>query len=62
LMLVGHQPWLGQLASRVLGVPVSACDIRKGAVWWMRPRGRDGRQRMVLSAVINPDMVRACTR
>jgi phosphohistidine phosphatase len=62
LLLVGHQPWLGQVASRVLDVPELACDIRKGAVWWMHPRERDGRHGMVLSAVFGPGMVRALAR
>ena len=40
LVLVGHQPWLGQLAAYLLGISVTehAKDllIKKGAIWWLR--------------------------
>lgn len=36
LMLVGHQPWIGELAAHCLGVPEGQLAIKKGAVWWLR--------------------------
>ena len=40
LVLVGHQPWLGQLAAHLLGISMTehAKDllIKKGAIWWLR--------------------------
>ena len=40
LVLVGHQPWLGQLAAHLLGVSVAGhikeLPIKKGAIWWLR--------------------------
>ena len=40
LVLVGHQPWLGQLAAHLLGISLTehAKDllIKKGAIWWLR--------------------------
>lgn len=36
LMLVGHQPWIGELAAHSLGMPDGQLSIKKGAVWWLR--------------------------
>ena len=36
LMLVGHQPWIGELAAAALGVTDGQLSIKKGAVWWLR--------------------------
>ena len=36
LLLVGHQPYLGQLAGYLLGVTEIEIHIKKGAIWWLR--------------------------
>ena len=40
LVLVGHQPWLGQLAAHLLGISAAGhikdLSIKKGAIWWLR--------------------------
>ena len=40
LVLVGHQPWLGQLAAHLLGISMTEhakdLPIKKGAIWWLR--------------------------
>ena len=53
-LIVGHQPTLGQVAARVLGM-TEPCAVRKGALWWIRRRVRDGRAETVLMTVLNPD-------
>lgn len=55
VLLVGHQPALGGLVSHLLGMPDAACAIRKGSVWWLRHRMRDGVGQTVLMAVTCPD-------
>lgn len=60
VLLVGHQPALGQLAA-LLVAGGAALDgpgwaIRKGAVWWLRHRVRDGRAEVVLVTVRTPEM------
>ncbi|APW45227.1 SixA phosphatase family protein [Rhodoferax antarcticus] len=57
VLLVGHQPMLGQIAARLLGVDESACDIRKGAVWWLRSRQREDQLQVSLLTVISPDLI-----
>lgn len=42
VLLVGHQPALGQLIARLLTGRDAAWTVRKGAVWWLRHRATDG--------------------
>ncbi len=54
-ILVGHQPSLGEVASLLIaGVPLP-WSIKKGAVWWISQRTRDGEQQIVLRAVVAPE-------
>ncbi len=41
VLLVGHQPALGELASLLLIGRAAPWTIRKGAVWWLRNRASD---------------------
>jgi len=36
LLLVGHQPWIGQLLAHLLGFVADELSVKKGAVWWLR--------------------------
>ena len=55
LVLVGHQPTLGRLASQLLAGEPLDWRIRKGAIWWLATRAREGHARFWLRAVIDPD-------
>jgi phosphohistidine phosphatase len=55
MLIVGHQPLLGQVIAELLGFQHPSCVVRKGAVWWLRTRERDGHQQSVLAAVQSPD-------
>lgn len=55
VLLVGHQPTLGGVVAHLLGMPEAACTIRKGAVWWLRHRIREGQAQTVLLAVTCPE-------
>lgn len=57
VLLVGHQPQLGQALARLLGLKQDDCPIRKGALWWLRTRQRDGQEQTVLVVVQSPDML-----
>ncbi|CAM5782910.1 phosphohistidine phosphatase SixA [Ottowia pentelensis] len=57
VLVVGHQPVLGQAAARLLGMAAPDCAIRKGAVWWLRQRERQGASETVLLAVQAPDLL-----
>ncbi|MBP9713275.1 MAG: histidine phosphatase family protein [Sterolibacterium sp.] len=63
LLLVGHQPWLGQLAARLLSGdanPQHAAEweIKKAAVWWFSLRISDDHnfQQVRLRCVMPPEM------
>lgn len=57
VLLVGHQPTLGQAAARLLGLAQTELSIRKGAIWWLRHRERDGQRKTVLMTVQSPDFL-----
>ena len=57
VLLVGHQPYLGQLIARLLGMDEKICSVRKGGVWWLRTRMRDGQLQTVLLTVAVPDFI-----
>lgn len=56
-LLIGHQPTLGQLAARLMTGKDADWAIKKGAIWWLSRREREGETQTVLRAVINPDML-----
>lgn len=56
VLVVGHQPTLGQVAARLLG-EVGDVSVRKGAIWWFATRERGGRTEVVLRAVLNPELL-----
>lgn len=57
VMVVGHQPTLGEVAAALLGSGEGEAPIRKGAVWWFVSRERDGARETVLKAVMTPDLL-----
>lgn len=57
VLVVGHQPMLGQTVARLLGLRADECSIRKGAVWWLRHRQRQGASETILLAVQSPEFL-----
>lgn len=55
VLVVGHQPTLGQVAALLLGEVGQSWVIKKGAVWWIRSRERETGSQVVLQAVQSPD-------
>lgn len=56
-LVVGHQPVLGQVVAKLLGLQATECSIRKGAVWWLRHRIKKGQPQTILVCMQNPDML-----
>lgn len=54
-LVVGHQPILGQTIARLLGLQESECPVKKGAVWWLRNRDREGFRQTVVVTVQSPE-------
>jgi len=57
VMVVGHQPVLGEVASFLMCGHAHAWSIKKGAVWWLTNRVRAGETGVVLRVAIVPDFV-----
>ncbi len=57
VLVIGHQPTLGFVAAYLLATLPSSWAVRKGAVWWLRGREREGELQVVLHAVVSPELV-----
>ena len=57
VLMIGHQPALGRLASLLLSGHEADLTIKKGALWWFTNRVRSGEQQIVLRTVISPDFL-----
>lgn len=55
ILVIGHQPNLGLVITKLLGMNESACAVKKGAVWWLRQREVDGVSQTYLFTVHHPD-------
>lgn len=55
VLIVGHQPTLGEVAAQLLGCEDSALSIKKGALWWFS--WREGSEQVILRLVITPDFL-----
>ncbi len=57
ILVIGHQPTLGQTIAQLLGLPASDCPVKKGALWWLRSRDRDGHIQTVVVTVQSPEVL-----
>lgn len=57
VLIVGHQPTLGEVASLLLAGEEAGWSMKKGAVWWLTDRDRDGSAPVVLRVAIGPEFV-----
>jgi phosphohistidine phosphatase len=57
VLVVGHQPTLGRVVARLLGLTEEDCSVKKGAVWWLRHRERDGVGQTVVVTVQTPELI-----
>ncbi|HET9664515.1 MAG TPA: histidine phosphatase family protein [Burkholderiales bacterium] len=54
VVVVGHQPTLGQAAALALTGSVADWNVRKAAVWWLARRDRE---KPFVRAVMGPDLL-----
>lgn len=57
VLVIGHQPVLGQAIAQLLELKAQECAVRKGAVWWLRHRQRLDQGQTVLLTVQSPDFL-----
>lgn len=56
IMIVGHQPLLGQVAALVLSGSKQDWTIRKGAVFWISQKDSDDTDDTYIKVVMGPDL------
>lgn len=57
VLVVGHQPMLGQTIAELLQFATPECPVRKGSVWWLRHRVRLDESQTVLMTVQSPEFL-----
>ena len=57
VLLVGHQPTLGQVAAFLMTGKAMGWPVKKGAVWWLSEQVRNGKTQVVMRGTFNPDML-----
>lgn len=57
VVVVGHQPTLGEVAAYLLGNTQESWNVKKGAVWWFSNRHRLDTPQTVLKAVMSPELL-----
>ena len=55
VLIVGHQPTLGEVAAQLLGCEGATLSIKKCSIWWFSRRG--GSDQITLRLVITPDFL-----
>ena len=57
IVAVGHQPDFGAVAAHLVGDADTSWSIKKGGLWWLSSREREGDEQVVVRAVIAPDLL-----
>jgi phosphohistidine phosphatase len=57
VLIVGHQPSLGKVASLLMAGAGTEWSIQKGAVWWLSNRQRSRGPAVMLRVAMPPDLV-----
>jgi phosphohistidine phosphatase len=55
--VVAHQPDLGRALAQLVAGAQNPWSIKKGALWWLSNRVRDGDAQVVVRAVVSPDLL-----
>jgi phosphohistidine phosphatase len=57
VVVVGHQPDLGNAVAQLLSGAAGDWSLKKGALCWIASRERDDQKQIVLRAAISPDLL-----
>jgi phosphohistidine phosphatase len=57
VVVVGHQPALGQVAAYLLGNTQQSWSVKKGGIWWFTNRARLDETQTILKAVMSPEFL-----
>lgn len=57
VMVVGHQPYLGQVVAKLFDMKPGECSIKKASVWWIKTKAHESDLQTSLHAVQSADLV-----
>jgi len=57
VVVVGHQPDLGRVAALLVSGAEAEWSVKKGGLWWLSSREREGETQVVVRAVLAPDLI-----
>jgi phosphohistidine phosphatase len=57
VVVVGHQPTLGLVAAFLVSGAPEEWALKKGGLWWLTSRVRNGGVQVVVRAVVSPDLL-----
>ena len=57
VVVVGHQPTLGQTIAHLLGLTLNDVSVKRGAIWWLRYREREAGAQTVVVTVQSPEVM-----
>ncbi len=57
VVVVGHQPTLGEVAAVLISGKPAGWPMRKGAIWWFSHKSKEGVEETMLRVSISPDML-----
>ena len=57
IVIVGHQPWIGECIHWLWMDAAAPLAVRKGAAWWLQSRERDDGKDVIIRAVATPELL-----
>jgi len=57
VVVVSHQPDLGRVAALLVSGAEADWSVKKGGLWWLSNREREGESQVVVRAVLAPDLI-----
>ena len=57
VVVVGHQPDLGRVAALLVSGAKGEWSVKKGGLWWLSNREREGESQVVVRVVLAPDLI-----
>jgi phosphohistidine phosphatase len=58
LIVVGHQPWIGEAVATLVAGRVASWPVRKAGFWWLSWRTRGDRGEPLVKAAMSPELLR----
>ena len=57
IVIIGHQPWMGECIHWLLMDAIAPMTVRKGAVWWLQSRASEASTTVIVRAVVTPELM-----